>query len=119
VASHVDVGRIDDESCREFVDSVELVGKRWTAAIMLAAARGAQRFSELHHAVDGISARLLTVRLKELEDNELIERTVIPTTPVQVRYELTPRGKELLAGLMPLIRWHRRWATAGGKAEMS
>ncbi|HKN98822.1 MAG TPA: helix-turn-helix domain-containing protein [Pseudonocardiaceae bacterium] len=109
-SSFRDVGRIDDEACREFQGSVELVGRRWSAAILLALARGAERFGEVHHAVDGISSRLLAVRLKELEDNNLVERTVVPTTPVQIRYTLTPCGRELLAGLMPLLRWRQKWA---------
>jgi DNA-binding HxlR family transcriptional regulator len=105
-----DVGRIDDESCREFQGSIELVGKRWSAAILLALARGAERFGEIQHGVDGISSRLLAVRLKELEDNKIVERTVVPTTPVQIHYTLTQRGRELLTGLMPLIRWRQKWA---------
>ena len=109
-----DVGRIDDETCREFQGGVELVGKRWTAAILLALARGGERFAELHHGVDGISARLLAVRLKELQDNGLVERTVVPSTPVQIRYTLTERGRDLLRSLIPLIRWQQRW---GGAAD--
>jgi DNA-binding HxlR family transcriptional regulator len=105
------VGRIDDETCREFQSSIELVGRRWSAAILLALARGAERFGEVQHAVDGISSRLLAVRLKELEDQKLIERTVVPTTPVQIRYTLTTRGRELLTGLVPLIRWRQKWAS--------
>lgn len=106
------MGNIDDESCRQFQSSIELVGRRWSAAILLALARGAERFGELRHAIDGISSRLLAVRLKELEDHNLIERTVVPTTPVQVRYTLTVCGRELLVGLAPLIRWQQRWGVA-------
>lgn len=104
-----DVGTIDDTVCREFQHSVELVGRKWSAAIMLALARGAQRFGELQHAVDGISTRLLAARLAELQENALVERTVIPTTPVQVSYALTPCGRELLANLVPLIKWRQKW----------
>ncbi|MFI5615629.1 winged helix-turn-helix transcriptional regulator [Amycolatopsis sp. NPDC051903] len=104
-----DVGTIDDESCREFQHSIELVGRKWSAAILLALARGAQRFGEVHHAVDGISNRLLAVRLKELQTQNLVERTVIPTTPVEIRNALTESGRELLVGLMPLIHWQQRW----------
>jgi DNA-binding HxlR family transcriptional regulator len=107
-----DVGNIDDASCREFQGSIELVGRRWSAAILLALARGAQRFVEVQHAVDGISSRLLSVRLKELEDHNLIERTVVPTTPVQISYTLTPCGRELLVNLIPLIKWQQRWNPA-------
>lgn len=103
------MGNIPDEACREFRGSVELVGRKWSAAILLALARGAERFTEVQHAVEGISSRLLAVRLKELESQTLIERTVVPTTPVDVRYTLTPCGRELLVVLMPLIQWQQRW----------
>ncbi|MEV6905044.1 helix-turn-helix domain-containing protein [Amycolatopsis sp. NPDC051372] len=109
------MGTIDDESCREFQGSIELVGRKWSAAILLALARGAQRFGEVHHAVDGISTRLLAVRLKELESENLVERTVIPTTPVEIRYTLTESGRELLVGLMPLIQWQQRWRVDPGR----
>ncbi len=76
---------------------------------MLALGRGASRFGEVQRAVDGISARLLTTRLRELEDHGLVEREVTPTTPVSVRYRLTPQGRDLLAAMQPLVAYHLRW----------
>lgn len=99
---------IDDTGCRVFQDALELVGRRWTGAILLAAARGARRFGEYRAAVGGISDRLLAQRLKELEADGLIERTVIPTSPVQIRYAPTSDGVELMTVLQPLIDWGRR-----------
>ncbi|MER7890462.1 helix-turn-helix domain-containing protein [Micromonospora sp. NPDC094482] len=100
---------IDDTGCRVFQDSLELVGRRWTGAILLAGVRGARRFGEYRAAVSGISDRLLAQRLKELEGDGLIERTVIPTSPVQIRYAPSPDGRELMVLLQPLIDWsHRR-----------
>ncbi|MEV1331922.1 helix-turn-helix domain-containing protein [Micromonospora costi] len=101
---------IDDTGCRVFQDALELVGRRWTGAIMLAGTRGARRFGEYRAAVAGISDRLLAQRLKELEADGLIQRTVIPSSPVQIRYEPTPDGRELMTLLQPLIDWshHRR-----------
>lgn len=104
------MGTIPDEVCREFRGSAELVGRKWSAAILLALARGAERFGEVQHAVEGISARLLAVRLRELEGQHLVERTVVPTTPVEIRYTLTERGRELLVSLIPLIRWQQKWS---------
>lgn len=88
---------------------LEFVGRRWTGAIMLALARGASRFGEVEAAVDGLSARMLTARLRELETHGIVEREVIPTTPVQVRYRLTARGGDLLAAMQPLMAYHLRW----------
>jgi DNA-binding HxlR family transcriptional regulator len=107
---------IDDEECRRFQQAAELAGKKWTASILLAAYRGAERFSEYRHLVAGVSDRMLSVRLRELETDDLIARTVIPTTPVQIRYSLTPRGRELIQGLQPLVNWSNRWegVPAGG-----
>lgn len=100
---------IHEPSCRTFQDTVELVGRRWVGAILLAAQLGARRFGEYRQAVQGISDRLLSQRLKELEAEGLITRTVIPTTPVQVRYALTDDGEELMSVLQPLVDWsHRR-----------
>jgi DNA-binding HxlR family transcriptional regulator len=96
---------VDAEKCRSFQDSVELVGRRWTAGVLLAGMRGARRFVEYRALVAGISDRLLTQRLKELEDDGLIERTVVPTTPVLVRYVPTERARGLMQALHPLIAW--------------
>lgn len=96
---------IDDEKCRGFQDAVELVGKKWTAGILLAGVRGARRFVEYRARVPGISDRLLAQRLKELEDEELIERVVVPTTPVLVTYRPTSRAHGLMRALHPLVVW--------------
>jgi DNA-binding HxlR family transcriptional regulator len=107
---------IEESGCRVFSDALELVGRRWTAAVLLAALRGARRFGEYRAAIDGISDRLLAQRLKELEQEGLVERTVIPSTPVQIRYALTPEGDELMRVLRPLIDWSHRRLTAGQPA---
>lgn len=100
---------IDDEACRVFQRSVELVGKRWSASILLALSRGASRFSEITAMVTGLSDRLLSQRIKELEQSGLVARDVIATTPVQVRYRLTERGADLMTSMQPLSAWGQRW----------
>lgn len=100
---HVD--SIDDETCRVFQEAAEFAGKKWTAAILLSLARGATRFSQIVDTVEGISPRLLSVRLRELEARRLIVREVIPTTPVQVTYRLAPSGSDLIRILNPLVQW--------------
>ncbi len=96
---------IDDDLCRGFQAHLEIVGRRWTSAILLAGMRGATRFSEYRAMIDGISDRLLTQRLKELEAEGFVRRTVQPTTPVSIRYELTDKARELMAILQPLTSW--------------
>ena len=96
---------IDEEKCRSFQNAVELVGKKWTAGILLAGVRGARRFVEYRGHVEGISDRLLAQRLKELEAEDLVERTVVPTTPVLVTYRPTERAMGLMRALNPLIAW--------------
>jgi DNA-binding HxlR family transcriptional regulator len=104
-----DLTLIDDEACRKFVAGIELAGRRWSSSILLAAARGATRYSEYYRMIDGISQRLLAQRLKELTEQDLLVREVIPTTPVQVHYHLSSRGKELMDSLTPLVRWGQKW----------
>jgi DNA-binding HxlR family transcriptional regulator len=105
--------RIPDENCRTFADPVELVGRRWNAAILLAGRLDAQRFGEYRSMIPGISDRLLSQRLKELEAEHLIAREVIPSTPVQVLYRLTDKGRELVDALQPLVAWGARWQRKG------
>jgi DNA-binding HxlR family transcriptional regulator len=109
-----DLHSIDDAQCRSFLSSVELVGKRWSSGILLAIARDASRFSEIVAAVSGLSDRLASQRLKELEAAGLVLREVLASTPVQVRYSLTPAGMELLESLQPLVTWSQRWTTPHG-----
>jgi len=92
-----------------FKNAVELVGSKWNGAILLAIGRGANRFSEIGPQVEGISARLLAARLRELEKHELVTREVVASHPVQIRYTLTQRGNELVRVLIPLVPWGTRW----------
>lgn len=84
---------------------MDLMGRRWNVQVMLALSEGAERFGELRAAIPGISDRLLSQRLKELGQANLLVRIVIPTAPVQVRYRPSPIGSALLAAFEPLARW--------------
>lgn len=96
-------------TCVAVQHAAELVGQRWAAAILAAGIRGARRFTEYRAKVNGISDKILAVRLKELEAQGLMERTVIPSTPVQIRYDVTADGRELISLLAPVVAWsHRR-----------
>ncbi len=101
--------RIDDEECRRLAGVMEIIGKRWSSGIFLAIGRGAERFTEIEQRVEGLSARMLSVRLRELEAAGLVARTVEPTTPVSIYYRLTDRGAELLRSLQPMAHYARRW----------
>jgi len=97
---------------------MEIVGRRWSAGILLALGLGAERFTEIQHRVDGLSGRMLSVRLRELEEGGLVLRTVTPTTPVSISYRLSERGMDLLRSLQPLAHYAGRWETpAEGAGE--
>jgi DNA-binding HxlR family transcriptional regulator len=99
----------NEAECRRASRALEVVGQRWAPGVLLALARGAERFTEIAASVTGISARMLTVRLKQLQDAGLVERTVVPTTPVSVRYRLSPRGADLVVALQPIADYVQRW----------
>jgi DNA-binding HxlR family transcriptional regulator len=100
---------IDDAECRLASSVVEFVGRRWTSGVMLALGRGATRFSEIEAVVEGISARMLSTRLRELEQHGLVERVVTPTTPVSITYHLSARGRELLTAMHGLASYGAKW----------
>lgn len=95
--------------CPHFHDAIELIGKRWTGAIVFALTGGPLRFGELREAVPGLSDRLLSSRLRELEGEGLVEREVEPGSPVRVSYSLTEAGAELRPAMVALKQWANRW----------
>ncbi|MGI9094391.1 MAG: winged helix-turn-helix transcriptional regulator [Thermoleophilaceae bacterium] len=99
--------------CPHYHRAVELIGKRWTGAILcvLAGAEGGAglRFSQIAAAVPELSDRLLSERMKELEARGVVARTVVPGPPVRVAYALTDMGQELRPALDALRAWGRRW----------
>jgi DNA-binding HxlR family transcriptional regulator len=96
--------------CPRFHEAVELVGKRWTGAILAVLLQGGRmRFSEIAQAVPALSDRLLSERVKELEKRGIVERHVGGASPARVEYELTPMGRELAPALQELEAWAHRW----------
>ncbi len=95
--------------CPHFHAAIELIGKRWTGAIVCALTERPLRFGELAKAVPGLSDRLLSQRLRELEDSGVVERTVEAGSPVRVIYALTEKGAELRPAIAELRAWARRW----------
>jgi DNA-binding HxlR family transcriptional regulator len=98
--------------CPYFHEAVELIGKRWTGAIVVALIPGTRRFSEIAQAVPQISDRLLSMRLRELEAEGLVQRQVYEGTPVRVEYALTDMGRDLERSLSELRLWARQWLKA-------
>jgi DNA-binding HxlR family transcriptional regulator len=95
--------------CTEYHHAVELVGKRWTGAILFVLMDGPTRFSEFKRLVPDLSDRLLSERMKELEAEGIVERRVINDTPVKVEYVLTEKGKALEPAVRALKRWANAW----------
>jgi DNA-binding HxlR family transcriptional regulator len=99
--------------CPHFHAAIELIGKRWTGAILCSLTEGPQRFGGLTRAVPGLSDRLLSQRLRELESEGLVEREVEPGTPVRVTYALTEKGADLRPAIQELRQWAKRWHRTG------
>jgi DNA-binding HxlR family transcriptional regulator len=95
--------------CAVYHQAIELIGKRWTGAIISLLMRGPQRFHALVSAVPGMSERLCADRLRELEVAGLVSRRVLPGPPVGVEYALTEAGSDLNESLTSLGRWAHRW----------
>src|SRR5687768_8100053 len=95
--------------CPYYHQAVEMLGKRWTGAIVHSLLPGPMRFSELSQGIPQISDRLLSMRLKELEAGGLVARRVLDEPPVRVEYELTPKGRALEPVITSLRRWAREW----------
>jgi len=99
--------------CPKYHQAVELIGRRWTGAILRALLSGVNRFTDLCDTVPGLSDRMLTERLKELESQGIVRRTVIPETPVRVDYSLTAKGRDLEAVVRAVSRWAEAWESGG------
>jgi DNA-binding HxlR family transcriptional regulator len=95
--------------CPLYHEAVELVGRRWTGAILRVLMDGPLRFSEIAQSVPELSDRLLSERMKELESRGIVARRVLSGPPVGVEYALSEMGRELEPALSELQRWAKRW----------
>ena len=100
---------VDGAFCAYFQQAVELIGRRYTGAITRELLSGPLRFSELERAIPGISARALTLRLRELQHAGIVGREVEPASPVRVTYALTEKGRALDEVVAELERWAHDW----------
>jgi DNA-binding HxlR family transcriptional regulator len=99
--------------CASYQAAVELVGKRWNGAILAVLMDGCLRYSQLALAVPGLSERLLTERLKELEAAHIVVRRILPGPPVGVEYELTEAGRDLGPAIAAIAEWGHKWVETG------
>jgi DNA-binding HxlR family transcriptional regulator len=107
------VTSMDDRTvCESFQRAAQLVGQRWVPQIVWVLLGGARRYSVLRDAIPDISDTLLSERLRDLEAEGIVTRTVTPTTPVLIEYGLTERGRDLAGVIEGLSVWADRWATA-------
>jgi DNA-binding HxlR family transcriptional regulator len=91
--------------CRRTGDILARLGDKWTILLLMVLGDRRMRFTELHRTITGISQRMLTVTLRNLEHDGILIRTVYPTIPPRVEYELSDRGRSLKVALAPIGNW--------------
>jgi DNA-binding HxlR family transcriptional regulator len=108
------------ELCTRFHRASELIGRRWNGAIIFLLLKQTCRFATLRDGIPDITDRMLSERLHELEEEGLVERTVIPATPVRVEYSLTKKGRALAEPIQAITNWAEKYvaiADAAPKAD--
>lgn len=103
--------------CSRFHRASELIGRRWTGAIIFVLLGSTCRFATLRDAIPDITDRMLSERLQELEQEGLVERTVLPETPVRVEYALSKKGKALRPAIEAIADWSHTWVKSAGEAR--
>src|SRR5580693_6203977 len=91
--------------CARFHRASELIGRRWTGAIIYVLLRSRCRFAMLGEAIPDITDRMLSERLQELEQEGIVARTVVPEMPVRVEYDLTKKGRALVSAIEAIADW--------------
>ena len=97
------------ELCARFHHASELIGRRWTGAIIFVMLRSRCRFATLREAIPDITDRMLSERLQELEHEGIVDRVVVPDTPVRVEYTLTRKGRALGKAIHAITDWAHTW----------
>lgn len=104
-----DKGAHPPQLCRKFHHASELIGRRWTGAILYVLMSARCRFTILREAIPDITDRMLSERLQELEEEGIVERSVIPDTPVRVEYALSAKGKGLASTIEAISVWAEKY----------
>ena len=108
---------MEGQFCPRYLHAVELVGRRWTGAILRALMGGPARFHEIRDAIPDMSDRKLSERLRELEAEGIVTRSVIPESPVRVEYALTAKGRALENAIKAIAAWAEEWVPAQQEEE--
>nr|WP_148561444.1 helix-turn-helix domain-containing protein [Paenibacillus durus] len=95
--------------CPRFEKAVDLLSKRWVALIVFVLISGPRRFGEIESCLSNLSGKVLSDRLKEMENAGIIQRTVYPDIPVRIEYSLTAKGKALAPILKEIGSWSTEW----------
>ena len=103
--------------CGRFHRASELIGRRWTGAIIFVLLGSPCRYATLRDAIPDITDRMLSERLQELEQEGLVERTVVPETPVRVEYALSKKGRALRPAIEAIADWSHSWVKITGGAR--
>ena len=99
---------VQPELCPRFEQAVGMLSKRWNALIIFSLLGESQRFCTMTESI-GISNRLLSERLKELEKDGIVTRNVYPETPVRIEYSLTEKGRALAPVMEEIQKWSQEW----------
>jgi DNA-binding HxlR family transcriptional regulator len=110
-------GLPDHEDCG-LRDVLDRLGERWTVMAVAELAQGPQRFRQLERALDGISQRMLTLTVRRLERDGMVSRTVEPTIPPAVTYQLTPLGSEFAKMVVYLVDWSKSYKEQIAQARL-
>ena len=105
------------ELCEVYHRAIELLGRRWTGAILQIMLGGTHRFNDIAASIPGLTDRMLSERLKELETEGMVERTVLPSTPVRVEYRLTKKGASVGPIIQAIGEWAHEWLAEEGSPE--
>jgi DNA-binding HxlR family transcriptional regulator len=105
----MEAGKLEQKNiCPRFEKALKILNHRWNTLLIYQLLEGPQRYSTIKNQL-GISSRVLTERLKELENEHIVARTVIPSTPVVIEYELTEKGHALAPVLKAIEQWSSVW----------
>ncbi len=102
---------LDLASCPSYDRAVEIIGRRWAGAVIRVMLAGRSRFSDIRNAIPGITDRVLSHRLRDLESDGLIVRQIHDERPVRIEYRLTERGRALATVVDAISSWANEWLT--------
>jgi len=95
----------DEQALEALQSAVGVLAAKWSVVVLATLGEGTHRFNELLRQIDGVSRRMLSATLRQLERDGLVERHVYARVPARVEYELSPVGEHLLVALAPLAGW--------------